>query len=243
MKPLKQLLVLSVMAFGAVQAASTTQSYTTHTATAQTLYTPSSLAFTPEIPLFDTSLGVLIKVDVEFKASATGDFLFINEGETSGSVTGSSKSKFTLVGPGKTGNLIDLTSQLDFNSVVGAGSAAPVYKTTANSIGTFSSETASVLAAFSGNGFVGFSGLVSEVGSPTLNFAAGRYASSLVNSAALAVKYTYASFKPTAVPAPVVYMQPLPPEGAAPEPATWVFMAGGGLLFLAIGRFRKKPTR
>jgi len=239
MKPLKQLFVLYMIVFGAVQAASMTQTHKTHTATAQTLFTPSNLSFAPEIPLFDTSLGVLIKVDVEFKATAKGDFLFVNSGEAAGNVTGSSKSKFTLVGPGALGNIVDLTPQIDFNSVVAAGSAAPVSAASASSIGTFSSETASVLAAFSGTGFASFSGLVSQVTSPIMNFGSSNFASSVVNSAALAVKYTYASFTPAPAPDPV--FNPLPPS-EVPEPAAWAFMTGGGLLLLAIGRYRK-PTR
>jgi hypothetical protein len=225
MKKLK-LIALSLLMAGAIHAASIT-----HTSSAAVASTPSALIFTPDIPLFNPALGVLLQVDIEFDATFDGDFSFQNQSTSDGTISGSATAEFILVGPGALGNLVVLNPSIVFappaipSSTVAAGTTVNYNGLSDTDSGTFSGNSAAVLAAFTGAGPVAFSGSATQVSAPILNFSPNIFTSTVSGQADVSVKYTYRT--------------PNGPPTEVPEPATWAFMTGGGLVLLSGVRFRK----
>lgn len=226
MKTLK-LIALSTFLVTASQA-----TILTYNSSAAVASTPNPLVFAPDIPLFDPSLGTLLSVEIEFDATFEGDFEFQNLTTSDGTISGSAAAEFILVGPGALGNLIILNPSIVFapptipTSTVGAGATVSYLGLSDTDMGNFSSNSAAVLAAFSGVGPVALTGSASQVSAPIINFSPNNFSSTVSGSANIQVTYTYDAGPPNEVP----------------EPATWAFMAGGGLMLLSLARF-KKPAR
>lgn len=212
MKLLK-LIALTGLALACAQAATIN-----YTSSAIVNSTPSNLLFTPDIPLFDPTMGTLTEVLLEFDATLQGDFSFANNSNSNGTISGSASSEFVLAGPGALGNLIVLTPAIAFSGPVAANSVRNITGASASDSDTFSSTQAAVLSAFTGVGNVAFSGTATQTGSPVLNFNPGVYTQSLSGAANLSVTYTYT---------------PAETPNEIPEPGTWALMIGGGLLMLA----------
>ncbi len=223
MKTLK-LIALSTFLVSASQAATIT-----YNSSAAVASTPSALLFAPDVPLFDPSMGNLLSVEIEFDATFMGDFSFENQSEEDGTISGSATAQFTLVGPGMLGTLITLNPSIVFapptipTSTVMAGETVQYLGLSDTDMGSFSSSAASVLAAFSGVGPVAFTGSATQVSAPILNFSPNVFTSSVSGEGNIQVTYTYEAGPPNEIP----------------EPATWAFMTGGGLMLVSMARFRK----
>lgn len=223
MKTLK-LIALSTFLVSATPAA-----ILTYSSSAAVASTPSDLLFAPDVPLFDTSLGTLLSVQIDFDATFEGDFTFENQSEEEGTISGSATAQFTLVGPGLLGTLITLNPSILFapptipTSTVMAGETVEYLGLNDTDMGTFSSNAAGVLAAFSGIGPVAFTGSATQVSAPILNFSPNVFTSSVRGAGNIEVTYTYETEPPNEIP----------------EPSTWAFMTGGGLMLLSMARFKK----
>jgi len=222
---LLRLIALSLIVFGVAQAATLT-----YNSSATTTFSPSTLVFAPDIPLFDPTLGDLTGVLIEFEATFEGDFSFFNNGGANGTISGSATAAFILDGPAPplTNPLISLNPSIPFSGPVNAGQQVDILGASDSDSGSFSTSVAAELAAFTGIGTVPFSGTATQIGSPILNFSPGFYSQTVGGTADITVTYTYTTDGG--------------PPGEIPEPATWAFMAGGGLILLAAGRYRK-PNR
>lgn len=215
-----RLFALSTLLLGAAQAASIT-----HNSSAATNFAPGTLVFSPDIPLFNPALGTLTSVLIEFDATFGGDFSFQNAGNSDGTISGSADAEFQLIGPAPLPSpLLLLSPSVSFSGPVSANSTRNIIGAVASQSDSYSSSTAAVLAAFTGVGNVAFGGTATQTGSPVLNFSPGFYSQTVSGQANLAVTYTY--------------REPGPPN-EVPEPATWAFVAGGGLMLLAKARGRR----
>ncbi len=177
---------------------------------------------------FDTSLGTLNAVNIQFTGLLHGEFLDVYAGTGPQDITDLGHADVTLTGPGG----LVMTTPLDINTgpVTLTSGSISMSKDT-NSVRNDSLRTASALAAFSGPGTVdmivtgskfltGYS-VTNGNGTATILLADGAYVS-------LRYEYTAAN------PAPGGGSG----GGAIPEPAGLVLLATGGALLMA-GRGRR----
>jgi hypothetical protein len=188
-----------------------------------TTFSPSS--FDLEIPAFDSSLGTLTEVLVEFAADFAAELTFTNGGGSDGEVGGSYSASFALSGPGLLGVLISLAPSASLAPAV----AVPA-GTTVGPVVLSGADTGSATLTDPGDlaTFVGAGSLILPVGTMTINALSANFSPFILSGSAsgnseVTVTYTY---------------DPVD-DAVIPEPGSFALL-GTGLALVLAGTWRKR---
>ena len=190
----------------------------TYSASDSTAVTPDTFSF--DLQQFDTSLGTLNSITIQFDVLVSGEFSVQNGNPTNGgTLTGTLTSDFSLVGPGGLGTLGTLSPSTSLGSHVIAPASTYLFSV----LGTSASDSYAVSLAdfglFVGGGTVNFTSAFSSFTSPVANFTPIVFLQDLFGQANVSITYDYSA-------------------SDVPEPATFA-IAGVGLAVIAIARRRR----
>lgn len=190
-----------------------------YSSSASTAVTPDTFAFS--LQQFDTSLGTLNSINIQFDVLVSGDFTVTNGNPThDGTLTGLLQSTFTLDGPGGLGTL----STLNPSASLGSHNVAAGTTYSFSVLGVSASDSYAVSLAdfglFVGGGTVDFSSFFTSFTSPVANFTPITFLQDLFGQAEVTITYDYNSSE-------------------VPEPATFA-IAGVGLAVIAIKARRRR---
>lgn len=184
-----------------------------------TTFTPSTLNF--NLSLFDSSLGTLTKVTIEYVAELDGHFSITNNSESDGTLSGTMFGSFTLDGPAPLGQIISLTptaplgprpvlsgETVDFSVLDASDSNSAVFTNPAD------------LALFIGVGALNLTGEAIAFAAPTADFTPVQLQALLNGEAFVKITYEYGNSE-------------------VPEPST-LAMAGLGGALLIFGGMRRR---
>ena len=187
-----------------------------------TSFTPSTLNF--NLSLFDSSLGTLTKVTIEYEATLDGQFQVRNGSSSDGTLSGNMLGAFTLDGPAPLGTIISLapTAPLGPRPVT-AGETINFNVLNAHDANSAVFTNPADLALFIGVGSFGLLGDATAFASPTANFTPVFLEALLNGEATVKITYEYGSSE-------------------VPEPST-LAMAGFGGALLLFGSYRKRSAK
>ncbi len=202
-----------------IWAAVTPAATISYTASGSTAVTPDD--FILSLQQFDSSLGTLTGITIDYNVLVSGDFEVRNGNpKADGTLTGSLFSDFALVGPGGLGTISNLSPSTSLGTHTIAKGSTYFFSV----LGAGASDTYTVSLAdfglFTGNGTVDFTNFFSSFTSPNMNFSPNVFLQDLLGKADLKITYQYDATE-------------------TPEPATFA-VAGVGLAVLAIQARRRR---
>ncbi len=202
-----------------IWAAVTPAATISYTASGSTAVTPDD--FILSLQQFDSSLGTLTGITIDYNVLVSGDFEVQNYNpKHGGTLTGTLFSDFTLSGPGGLGTLSNLTPSTSLGSHdIAAGSTYNFSVPGATASDSYSVSLAD-FGLFVGNGTIDFNNLFKSYTSHNMDFSPNRFIADLFGKADLKITYQYDATE-------------------TPEPATFA-VAGVGLAVLAIQARRRR---